>query len=298
MQIFHCIKLKYFNLSMQIFKNVDQIKSTINSLKAEGNSIGFIPTMGALHEGHLSLINCAKTNIKVCSIFVNPTQFNNKEDLDKYPRTPEEDIRQLVENSNCDILFLPTYSEVYPYNFKPIQFDFGNLATVMEGEFRPGHFQGMANVVKRLLDIITPDELIMGQKDFQQTAIVNSMLSQINSNVNLIVATTQRENDGLAMSSRNIRLTIEERKVAPIIYNQLINSKKSILEGKNIVEVEKEVIKNLEKLTVFKVEYVQVVDGNSLEKISNINTSNYIVMCIAVWLGNVRLIDNIIIKPN
>mgnify|MGYP000883790434 CR=1 FL=1 len=282
---------------MQIFKNVDQIKSTIARLKAEGKSIAFIPTMGALHEGHLSLINSAKTNIKVCSIFINPTQFNNKEDLEKYPRTPEEDIRLLLENSTCDILFLPSYSEIYPNDFSPIDFNFGSLAYVMEGEFRPGHFQGMANVVKRLLDIITPDDLIMGQKDFQQTAIVNSMLIQIKSNVNLIVAATQREKDGLAMSSRNTRLSLEERKKAPIIYNSLINSKKLLLEGKNILEVEREVIDKLEKMDEFKVEYVQVVDGVSLKKITNINSSNYIVMCIAVWLGNVRLIDNIIIKP-
>ena len=281
---------------MYIFKRVNDIKKHIESLKEKGKTIGFIPTMGALHDGHISLIKETKTDIKVCSIFVNPTQFNDIKDLEKYPRTPSKDIDLLLESKSCDILFMPTVEEIYPLNFKAIDFDFGNIGNIMEGEFRPGHFQGMANVVHRLLEIINPDELIMGQKDFQQVAIVNLMLKQTKSNSKLVMLETKREKDGLAMSSRNIRLNESERNLAPLIYKNLLISKKNALDGLDIRTIESNFIENIEANKEFKVEYVNIVDGTSLNKINNITDTYYLVMCIATWLGNVRLIDNIIIK--
>ena len=281
---------------MYIFKRVNDIKKHIESLKEKGKSIGFIPTMGALHDGHISLIKETNTDIKICSIFVNPTQFNDIKDLEKYPRTPSKDIDLLLESKSCDILFMPTVEEIYPLNFKAIDFDFGNIGNIMEGEFRPGHFQGMANVVHRLLEIINPDELIMGQKDFQQVAIVNLMLKQTKSNTKLVMLETKREKDGLAMSSRNIRLNESERNLAPLIYKNLLISKKNALDGQDFRTIESKFIENIEASKEFKVEYVNIVDGTSLNKINNITDTNYLVMCIATWLGNVRLIDNIIIK--
>lgn len=281
---------------MFIFKRVNDIKKYVESLKEKGKTIGFIPTMGALHDGHISLIKETKTDIKVCSIFVNPTQFNDLKDLEKYPRTPSKDIDLLLESKSCDILFMPTVEEIYPLNFKAIDFDFGNIGNIMEGEFRPGHFQGMANVVHRLLEIINPDELIMGQKDFQQVAIVNLMLKQTKSNTKLVMLETKREKDGLAMSSRNIRLNESERNLAPLIYKNLLISKKNALDGQYFRTIESKFIENIEASKEFKVEYVNIVDGTSLNKINNITDTNYLVMCIATWLGNVRLIDNIIIK--
>lgn len=281
---------------MYIFKRVNDIKKHIEALKEKGKTIGFIPTMGALHDGHISLIKETNTDIKVCSIFVNPTQFNDIKDLEKYPRTPSKDIDLLLESKSCDILFMPTVEEIYPLNFKAIDFDFGNIGNIMEGEFRPGHFQGMANVVHRLLEIINPDELIMGQKDFQQVAIVNLMLKQTKSNTKLVMLETKREKDGLAMSSRNIRLNESERNLAPLIYKNLLISKKNALDGQYFRTIESKFIENIEASKEFKVEYVNIVDGTSLNKINNITDTNYLVMCIATWLGNVRLIDNIIIK--
>ena len=281
---------------MYIFKRVNDIKKHIESLKGKGKTIGFIPTMGALHDGHISLIKETKTDIKVCSIFVNPTQFNDIKDLEKYPRTPSKDIDLLLESKSCDILFMPTVEEIYPLNFKAIDFDFGNIGNIMEGEFRPGHFQGMANVVHRLLEIINPDELIMGQKDFQQVAIVNLMLKQTKSNTKLVMLETKREKDGLAMSSRNIRLNESERTLAPLIYKNLLISKKNALDGHDFRTIESKFIENIEANKEFKVEYANIVDGTSLNIINNITDTNYLVMCIATWLGNVRLIDNIIIK--
>lgn len=281
---------------MYIFKRVNDIKKHIEALKEKGKTIGFIPTMGALHDGHISLIKETKTDIKVCSIFVNPTQFNDIKDLEKYPRTPSKDIDLLLESKSCDILFMPTVEEIYPLNFKAKDFDFGNIGNIMEGEFRPGHFQGMANVVHRLLEIINPDELIMGQKDFQQVAIVNLMLKQTKSNTKLVMLETKREKDGLAMSSRNIRLNESERTLAPLIYKNLLISKKNALDGLDIRTIESNFIENIEANKEFKVEYVNIVDGTSLNIINNITDTNFLVMCIATWLGNVRLIDNIIIK--
>lgn len=281
---------------MWIFKQVADLQFKIAQLREEGKTVGFVPTMGALHLGHISLLEAATTDVRVCSIFVNPRQFNDPNDLEKYPRTLESDTALLLESESCDILFIPPVEEVYPSSLMLQQFDFGHLAGVMEGEFRPGHFDGMALVVHRLLAIVRPDILYMGQKDFQQVSIVAAMLFQLDSNIKLVVVPTLREKDGLAMSSRNVRLTPEERTKAPLIFELLSQAKAAILHGTPIPEVLAKAQAELSNVDGFNPEYIVVVDGKSLQPILNIQDTDYAVLCIATWLGKVRLIDNILIK--
>ncbi len=212
------------------FETVISLQKHIRSEKRKGKKIGFAPTMGALHEGHLELIRLAQKDcdVTVCSIFVNPTQFNDPKDLEKYPRTVEKDSKML-ESAGCNILFLPSVAEIYPPNVDlRNRYDFKQLTQVMEGAFRPGHFDGMAQVVKRLVDIVKPQGLYMGQKDFQQFSIVKNMLKQMRTRTRLIMCATMREADGLAMSSRNVRLTLENRAQAPQIYAQLCCIKENL----------------------------------------------------------------------
>jgi pantoate--beta-alanine ligase len=281
---------------MYLFKKVNDLQKYLNKLRNEGNSIGFVPTMGALHEGHLSLINKAKTetNIVVSSIFVNPTQFNQPEDLLKYPRTTSKDIEVLTSHGN-HVLFMPPVEEVYPEGLNTkLDLDFGQLDKTMEGEFRPGHFSGMAQVVNRLANIVEPAKMYFGQKDFQQYAIVRNMLNQLNSSVKAIMCPIIRENDGLALASRNLRLTADNRQRATIIYQTLLNAKSLIRESNS--KTVKEIA--LKQLTIkdFKPEYFEIVDGQSLMPISRFDDSDYIVACTAVWAGDVRLIDSMIFK--
>lgn len=281
---------------MWIFKQVADLQLKISQWKAEGKTVGFVPTMGALHAGHVSLLQAAKTDIRVCSIFVNPTQFNDATDLEKYPRTPEADISLLLDSQSCDLLFMPPVEEVYPPNFIPKHFDFGPLAKVMEGAFRPGHFDGMAQVVNRLLDIVQPHELYMGQKDFQQVSIVAEVLFLLDSPIKLVVVPTLREADGLAMSSRNVRLNAEERAKAPIIYGQLTEAKKAMLLGEPIPSAMDKIKTALLAAGGFEPEYMTVVDGKTLQPLSQLHDSDYAVLCLATWLGKVRLIDNVVVK--
>lgn len=279
---------------MLLLKKVAALQKYLQAQIDYGQSIGFVPTMGALHQGHLSLIKNSKreTDISVCSIFVNPTQFNDSSDLDKYPRTISADIEKL-ESSECDVLFFPSVDEVYPNEPEPINLDFGYLDQPMEGANRPGHFAGMAQVVKRLLDIVKPHKLFMGQKDYQQAAIVRNMLSQLEMDVKLVVCPIVRENDGLAMSSRNVRLSKTQREMAPLISKTLIYAK-SVIETAPIGEIEKEAMKRL-TITGMKSEYFEIVDGITLEPVSDVSNSNLIVACTAVNLGDIRLIDNMIL---
>lgn len=252
--------------------------------------------MGALHEGHISLITLAKkeADLVVCSIFVNPSQFNNSEDLLKYPRTLEKDTA-LLNASGCDVLFIPSVEEIYPAGLDvKVQLDLGNLDKVMEGVFRPGHFKGMLEVVKRLLDIVSPDLLIMGQKDFQQFTLVQHMIQQLKIPVKLKIGQTLRESDGLAMSSRNVRLTPEWREKVPIIYKSLLFIQSKI--GKlNISEILMESA-NLLQQKGLKVEYLEIVDGKTLISVKNPDNHRFIIACIAIWAGEIRLIDNILLK--
>ncbi len=278
-----------------IEKNID-LQQKLQLLKIEGKSIGFVPTLGALHEGHSNLIRKSKrqSDITVCSIFVNPTQFNDVKDLEKYPRTLDADSA-LLKGLKTDFLYIPDKNEIYPKGLDTkVHLDFGNLFTVMEGAHRPGHFEGVVQVVKRLLDIVNPDQLYMGQKDFQQFSIIQHMIKMLHIPTELVVIKIKRENHGLAMSSRNERLTKDVRNKAAIIYKTLKAVKRKIKTH------DFEFLKSyaLKKLAIpdFNPEYFEIVDGNTLQSIHHYSDSNYIVACTAVWAGNVRLIDNIIMK--
>jgi len=262
------------------------------SCKSAGKKVGFVPTMGALHEGHLELVRTAGSDneVVIVSIFVNPVQFNNKEDLEKYPRNLEEDTRKL-SNTPCSAIFAPSVEEMYP---EPdhTEFDFGGLDQVMEGTFRPGHFRGVGVIVKKLLDIVEPDYAYFGEKDFQQLAIIRHMVKALKMAVTIVACPIVREPDGLAMSSRNARLTGEERSVAPSIYLALRKAQENYSwfspEG-----VAKMVIGEIEEDQRFRVEYASVVDADTLNSFDDWDDVQHAVICVAVYLGQVRLIDNI-----
>ena len=281
---------------MRVFKTVKDLQSFLNPHRKVGKSIGFVPTLGALHEGHMSLIKLSKelSDISVCSIFVNPTQFNESTDLDNYPRTYDADSALLIA-AGCDVLFYPSATQVYPENIDTeVHVDFGKLDQVMEGAFRPGHFDGVAQVVKRLLDIVDPHQLYMGQKDFQQVAIVSRMMDHYKLKSELIVCPIIREPHGLAMSSRNERLSSEKRKDAGIIFD-ILQWVKNHMNDKSVHELEEEAMDRL-RIPGFRPEYFQIVDGHSLRPINHIADKKYVVACIAVWVEEVRLIDNIILQ--
>jgi pantoate--beta-alanine ligase len=281
---------------MLLFKKVKDLKKYIAAAKSSGKSVGFVPTMGALHAGHLSLIEKSSRacDLTVCSIFVNPTQFNDPKDFEKYPRNDNADIN-LLALSHCDVLFLPDTKEVYPSGLNlELNFDFGSLTDVMKGKFRKGHFDGMAKVVKRLLDIVSPDKLFMGQKDFQQFSIIQSLLTLIDEKIQIVMCETVREKDGLAMSSRNTRLSPTLRKMAHFIHQTLLQSKEMMATAAPS-EIEKWAMSEL-LMPNFKPEYFEIVDGRTLQPVSDFSKHDFIVACVATWLGEVRLIDNIILK--
>lgn len=278
---------------MRVVTTVADLRKAINQAREEGKKIGFVPTMGALHNGHIQLVKrcVAENEFAVVSVFVNPTQFNDKNDLLKYPRTLEADCK-LLEEAGCNLVFAPTVDEVYPEEDTRL-FDFGQLDKVMEGEFRPGHFNGVAQVVSKLFDMVTPDNAYFGEKDFQQLAIIRQMVKQLNSPVEIHPCPIVREESGLAMSSRNTRLTPEQLAEAPKIYQTLLASK-AMKETKSVSEVKAWVINELNKNEFFHVEYFDIVDGLTLQSLNNWSESGYAVGCIAVFCGEVRLIDNII----
>lgn len=281
---------------MLIFKKVADLRRWLDGQQAAGRTVGFAPTMGALHHGHLELVRLAKRagDLAVASIFVNPTQFNDPKDLEKYPRTPERDIELLI-SADCDALFMPPVEEVYPAGQDlTIRLDFKQLEQVMEGVFRPGHFAGMATVVHRLLDIVRPQRLYMGQKDFQQLSIVRDMLRQLQMPIELVMCATVREADGLAMSSRNVRLNPEMRAAAPVIYQTLLWAKAE-LPQRLASEIQQEA---LQKLTAanLRPEYFDIVDGTSLLPVEQWADSPFIVACTAAFAGEVRLIDNVVLR--
>lgn len=281
---------------MFLHHTLSELQQYLNSRRRLGEQIGFAPTMGALHSGHLDLIRHSKAHnaCTVCSIFVNPTQFNDPKDLEKYPRTPEKDLAML-ESVGTEVVFMPAVEEIYPPGLETtLQLELGQLDKVMEGAFRPGHFQGMAQVVKRLLDIVQPDRLYMGQKDFQQFSIVGHMIRQLNLPVELVMVPTVRETDGLAMSSRNVRLSEVQRAAAPVIY-QTLSWAKTQLGILPIAEIEAEAMQRL-SLPEFRPEYFQIVDGRTLLPVVEPAKHEWIVACVASWVGEVRLIDNLELK--
>lgn len=279
---------------MFIFKHVKDLRLFLARERNQPHSIGFVPTMGALHKGHIALINRAheETDIVVCSIFVNPTQFNNQADLIKYPRPIEKDIQLLVKYGN-NVLLLPDEAEIYPKNYEPPAINLGHLTSVMEGKFRPGHFEGVAQVVYRLLQITQPHRLYMGQKDYQQQVIIKSMIEQFSLQVKLITCATVREEDGLAFSSRNVRLSSAYRKKAPIIY-QALSSVTNMLNKFSIHQIEKKCIALIDSKGLI-TEYFKIVDPETLQEV-NLKNASKLVACTAAWAGDVRLIDNMIIE--
>ena len=280
---------------MFIFKKVTDLQLFVKNRKKEGKKIGFTPTMGALHEGHMSLISLSNeaADISICSIFVNPTQFNEKEDLIKYPRPIENDIQLLYANG-CDALFLPEVEEVYPDDLESVELDLGQLDKVMEGSFRPGHFAGVVQVVKRLIDIVLPDKLLMGQKDFQQFTIIQHMINELKIPTELVVCPIKRMPNGLAMSSRNVRLSDEGRERA-VLLSKTLEKAKHFVETSLRSDVEKWAIKEL-SVPGFEPEYFTIVDGNTLQSFERFSERNYAVACVACWHEGVRLIDNMILK--
>lgn len=280
---------------MKIIHTIAELQQEIANLKKEDNSIGFVPTMGALHKGHLSLVSAclAETSVCVVSIFVNPTQFNNQEDFQLYPKKFKED-RELLEDAGCDIIFAPSEQEMYPAPDKRI-FDFGMLDKVMEGEFRPGHFNGVAQIVSKLFDAVKPDKAYFGEKDFQQLAIIRELVKQLRLPIEIVGCPIVREPDGLAMSSRNLRLTFNQRQIAAKIAASLTKSCTFVPE-KAVSETLDFVITEINAEPSLQVEYFDIVDGETLQPVENWNDAAYIIGCIAVFCGDVRLIDNITYK--
>lgn len=260
----------------------------------KNSTIGFVPTMGALHAGHISLVekSVQENDITIVSIFVNPTQFNNTEDLLHYPRTVSEDIAML-ESTACSLVFIPEYEEIYPEGDTISEsYDFGDLESVMEGVFRPGHFNGVAIVVRRLFEITQPHRAYFGLKDFQQLAIIKALVAQLSLPIQIISCDIVREADGLAMSSRNVRLLPEERKQAAKI-SQILCAAQSLSQSKSVEEVKKFVINSINTVPLLSIEYFDIVDSASLCSISHWTDTQEPVGCIAVHVGKVRLIDAI-----
>lgn len=277
---------------METVKLVADIKAKISKFKDEGRTIGFVPTMGALHEGHLSLTEASVKNndITVVSIFVNPTQFNNPNDLSSYPRTLEADLEKL-SHYNPDLIFIPEVSEIYPEP-DTRKFDFGLLDRVMEGKNRPGHFNGVAQIVSKLFDIVKPDNAYFGQKDFQQVAVIKQMTQDLKLNVNIVACPIIREKDGLAMSSRNLLLSEVQRKNACKISETLFKAR-NLAAKLSVDELKDWVIEEINKNAYLSVEYFEIVNDTSLEEIKDWNESNSKIGCITVQVGKIRLIDNI-----
>jgi pantoate--beta-alanine ligase len=282
---------------MILFRSIDALQKHLNKQKTNNLSVGFVPTMGALHHGHLSLIGMskAKCDITVCSIFVNPTQFNDSKDFDKYPITIENDIR-LLEQAQCDILFLPSANVIYPNGTAlTTHYQLGFLETILEGKFRHNHFQGVCQVVHRLLDIVAPQVLFLGQKDYQQCMVIQQLIALTGIKTQLIIGATLRESAGLAMSSRNMRLSDDDKQKATIIYQSLQYIKQQCNHQLPIALTEK--IREQLLLNGFeKVDYVAICNANNLEPVTEINTTTPKVALVAAFLNGVRLIDNLLLN--
>ncbi|MCD7937309.1 MAG: pantoate--beta-alanine ligase [Tannerellaceae bacterium] len=277
---------------MKVVNTIRELDEILVTERQNGAQTGFVPTMGALHEGHLSLVEqcVAENDICVVSIFVNPTQFNDQNDLATYPRTLEEDCRML-EEKGCDLVFAPSEEEMYPEPDTRV-FALGRVAEVMEGAHRPGHFNGVAQIVSKLFAIVKPDRAYFGEKDFQQIAVIREMARQLGFPARIIACPIRRESDGLAMSSRNVRLTPTQRQNAPVIAKTLKEST-TFVAGKSVEEVKSFVINTINQVPEMEVEYFEIVDGNSLESITDWSETDFPVGCITVYCGPVRLIDNI-----
>ena len=277
---------------MLLVKTIKELQNILTDSRKSG-TIGFVPTMGALHRGHLSLVEQAvlESQTVVVSIFVNPTQFNNPTDLEKYPRTLEPDFK-LLKTTGCNIVFAPNAKEVYPETDNR-KFDFGTLETVMEGKHRPGHFNGVAQVVSKLFEMVKPDKAYFGLKDFQQLAIIKAMVKQLELPVEIVSCPIVREKSGLAMSSRNELLNAEQRKNAAHIFEILAKAKEQKGQ-KSVEEITNWVVETINKNPFLNVEYFEIVDGEQLQPIKNWSETNSKIGCVAAFCGDIRLIDNIV----
>ncbi len=281
---------------MIIFKKAADIGIFLQQKRQKNPKTGFVPTMGALHQGHISLIESARSenDLVVCSIFVNPTQFNDPKDFQNYPITIENDI-DLLEKAGCDALFLPAVEEMYPAGLENKKtYALGYLETVLEGRYRPGHFQGVCQVVHRLLTIVPADRLYLGQKDFQQCMVIRKMIELENLPIETVICPTLRETDGLAMSSRNMRLDKEAREKAVEISRTLLHIKSSLKAG-DLSELKTAAVEQLNR-TGFKTDYVEIADADTLELIGRWDGKQKLVALCAAFLGEVRLIDNMLLQ--
>lgn len=280
---------------MILFKNATQLSGYLVQQKKEGKTIGFVPTMGALHFGHLTLIRTSKASdaLTVCSIFINPTQFNNAEDLKNYPVTIEKDIEQLL-SGGCDVLFLPSAGEIYPADYVKKHYELGDIETRLEGYYRPGHFQGVCQVVDRLLDIVQPNNLYLGQKDFQQCIVIKKLvdLTGRTSEVKLNIVPTVREEDGLAMSSRNLRLDKEQRILATAIHKELTSIRNN-LHNASFHHLKATAKEHLQQKG-FVVDYIEIAKTADLSPAVSVNEP--LVALAAATTGKVRLIDNLLLN--
>ena len=279
---------------MILLKSAAELTAYIRKVKTNGLSVGFVPTMGALHQGHISLIERSKkeSGLTICSIFVNPTQFNNPEDFKKYPITIENDI-DMLEKWGCDVLFLPEANEVYPPGSAKFHYELSYLETLLEGKYRPGHFQGVCQVVDRLLDIAIPDKLYLGQKDYQQCMVITKLVEMKGHKTSIIICPTLRETDGLAMSSRNMRLNATQRKLAIKIYETLLLVKAGIKTG-SLKDLKIKAVNNL-SAAGFKVDYVEIADATTLALQEEWDGKSKLVVLIAAYLDEIRLIDNLVL---
>lgn len=282
---------------MEIVYTIKNLQDRLSKLKAQGKKVGLVPTMGALHAGHASLVKrCVEENeVSVVSVFVNPTQFNDKRDLEKYPRTLAADS-QLLEACGAMFVFAPSVDEMYPIS-DTRKFSYAPLDTVMEGAFRPGHFNGVCQIVSKLFDVVQPDYAYFGEKDFQQLAIIREMVRQMKLPLQVIGCPIIRETDGLALSSRNARLTVDERRNALKIAQTLFESR-NFAASHTVSETQKFVEDAIDSASGLRLEYFKIVNGNNLQEIVNWTDTSYAVGCITVFCGDVRLIDNIKYKES
>ena len=283
---------------MKVINKTSDLQAIIEQFKNDGKSIGLVPTMGALHKGHLSLVKNSISNndITVVSIFVNPTQFNNPNDLASYPRTVEKDL-ELLQTVGCDVVFAPEADDIYSKSETDsrFEFDFEGLDKVMEGKFRPGHFNGVVQIVSKLFDLVRPNRAYFGEKDFQQLAIIRLMTRRYNLPIEIVPCPIVREDSGLALSSRNSLLKDNEKQVAQHIY-AVLNESRQFVPQTEVEELKQCVIAAIEQKPELKVEYFDIVDGHTLKSIGKWDECDYVVGCITVFCGNVRLIDNICYK--
>lgn len=281
---------------MKFFKTIQDVRAFLSQKKSEGGQIGLVPTMGALHQGHFELIKAARltSDVVVVSIFINPIQFNKKEDFDKYPRNLDKDIESL-DGLGCDVVFAPDEKEMYPVS-GIINFGVGYFDQVMEGKFRPGHFSGVGLIVCKLLNIISPDRAYFGQKDLQQLVLIKKMVQELNIGTEVVEIATIREPSGLAMSSRNERLNTEQKEIAAGIYQGLVHLKEKISVGADIKTAIGEVKNYFNNMDGFELEYLEVVDKDQLLPVRNYADCAEIALCVAGYVGAVRLLDNICIN--